>query len=41
MYDEGSYYMYNILTDEGILLNDYTLESEIDFTPKIVEEESC
>lgn len=39
IHDEGNYYMYNILTDEGILLNDYTLESEIDFTPKIVEGE--
>jgi GxxExxY protein len=38
VHDEGNYYMYNILTDEGILLNDYTLESEIDFTPKILEE---
>jgi hypothetical protein len=34
--------MYNILTDEGTLLNDYTLESEIDFTPLILEgEEEC
>jgi GxxExxY protein len=42
IHDEGSYYMYNILTDEGTLLNDYTLESEIDFTPLILEgEEEC
>lgn len=39
IHDEGKYYMYNILTDEGTLLNDYTLESEIDFTPQILEEE--
>lgn len=40
IHDEGKYYMYNILTDEGTLLNDYTLESEIDFTPEISEETS-
>lgn len=42
IHDEGIYYMYDILSNEGIPLNDYTLESEIDFSPKIVDgEEPC
>jgi GxxExxY protein len=42
IHDEGTYYMYDILSNEGIPLNDYTLESEIDFSPKIVDgEEPC
>lgn len=38
---DDKYYLYDIVSDEGVLLNDYTLESEIDFTPKICEEEDC
>ena len=41
IHDEGTYYMYDILSNEGIPLNDYTLESEIDFSPKIVDGEEC
>jgi GxxExxY protein len=36
---EEDYYIYDILKKEGILLNDYALDSEIDFNPKILEEE--
>jgi hypothetical protein len=36
---EEEYYIYDIVKKEGVLLNDYTLESEIDFSPKISEDE--
>ena len=35
---EGKYYLYDFLKQDGIVLNDFSLDSEIDFSPVIVEE---
>lgn len=36
---DNDYYIYDIKNKEGVLLNDFALESEIDFSPPILEEE--
>jgi hypothetical protein len=36
---DEDYYIYDFMKKEGVLLNDYALESEVDFSPQFVEEE--
>ncbi len=36
---DGQYYLYDFLSKEGVLLNDFTMECEIQFKPRIVEDE--
>jgi GxxExxY protein len=39
---DEDYYIYDFVKKEGVLLNDYALESEVDFSPKILErDEDC
>ncbi len=33
IHDDGNYYLYDFLKKEGVLLNDFTMECEIDFSP--------